>query len=223
MTRILSEVSILCKKIIPLILSDILRLYIINCHLVFKSAYCGFVSVVSSVMFPPPLTKDVKVLIPEPVNRLPYVEREISQMWWNEQSPSEKITLDYMDGFNVITVVLTRGSWEGQCQRSSCNDGRRGPLGERLRAGGEGDDGWWDGCMASPTQWTRVWVDSRSWWWTGKPGTLRFMGSQRVGHDCETELNLLHWQAGSLPSEPWCESFLKSLLNLLQHCFSLMF
>ena len=117
MTRILSEVSILCKKIIPLILSDILRLYIINCHLVFKSAHCGFVSVVSSVMFPPPLTKDVKVLIPEPVNRLPYVEREISQMWWNEQSPSEKITLDYMDGFNVITMVLTRGSWDGQCQR----------------------------------------------------------------------------------------------------------
>ena len=49
---------------------------------------------------------------------------------------------------------------------------------ERLRAGGEGDDRGWDGWMASPTQWTWVWVDSRSWWWTGKPGTLRFMGSQ---------------------------------------------
>ena len=41
---------------------------------------------------------------------------------------------------------------------------------ERLRAGGEGDDRGWDGWMASPTQWTRVWVNSRSWWWTGRPG-----------------------------------------------------
>ena len=38
------------------------------------------------------------------------------------------------------------------------------------RAGGEGDDRGWDGWMASPTQWTWVWVDSRSWWWTGRPG-----------------------------------------------------
>ena len=40
---------------------------------------------------------------------------------------------------------------------------------ERLRAGGEGDDRGWDGWMASLTQWTWVWVDSRSWWWTGRP------------------------------------------------------
>ena len=43
--------------------------------------------------------------------------------------------------------------------------------------------------MASLTQWTWVWVDSGSWWWTGRPGILRFMGSQRVGHDWVTELN----------------------------------
>ena len=59
---------------------------------------------------------------------------------------------------------------------------------ERLRAG-EGDDRGWDGWMASPTQWTWVWVNSGSWWWTGRPGVLRFMGSQRVGHDWATELN----------------------------------
>ena len=45
------------------------------------------------------------------------------------------------------------------------------------------DDEGWDGWMASPTQWTWVWVDSGSWWWTGRPGMLRFMGSQRVGRD----------------------------------------
>ena len=47
----------------------------------------------------------------------------------------------------------------------------------------------WDGCMASPTQWTWVRVNSGSWWWTGRPGMLRFMGSQRVGHNWATELN----------------------------------
>ena len=47
----------------------------------------------------------------------------------------------------------------------------------------------WDGWMASPTRWTRVWVNSGSWWWTGRPGVLQFMGSQRVGHNWATELN----------------------------------
>ena len=60
---------------------------------------------------------------------------------------------------------------------------------ERLRAGGEGDDRAWDGWMASPTQWTWVWVSSGSWWWTGRPGVLQFMGSQRVGYNWATELN----------------------------------
>ena len=60
---------------------------------------------------------------------------------------------------------------------------------ERLRAGGEGDDRGWDGWMASSTWWTWVWVNSGSWWWTGRPGMLRFMESQRVGHDWATELN----------------------------------
>ena len=64
---------------------------------------------------------------------------------------------------------------------------------ERLRAGGEGDNRGWDGWMASPTRWTGVWVNSRHWWWTGRPGVLRFMGSQRVGHDWLTELNSTEW------------------------------
>ena len=59
---------------------------------------------------------------------------------------------------------------------------------EGLGAGGEGDDRGWDGWMASPTQWTWVWVDSGSWWWTRKPGVLPSMGSQRVRHDWATEL-----------------------------------
>ena len=57
-----------------------------------------------------------------------------------------------------------------------------------IEAVGEGDGRGGDGWMASPTWWTWVWVNSRSWWWTGSPGVLWFMGSQRVGHDWATEL-----------------------------------
>ena len=60
---------------------------------------------------------------------------------------------------------------------------------ERLKAGGEGDDKGWDGWMFSLTRWTWVWVNSGSWWWTGRPGMVQSIGSQRVGHDWETELN----------------------------------
>ena len=54
---------------------------------------------------------------------------------------------------------------------------------ERLKVGGEGDDRGWDDWMTSPTQWTWVWVNSGSWCWTGRPGMLQSMGSQRVGQD----------------------------------------
>jgi len=71
----------------------------------------------------------------------------------------------------------------------------------KIEAGGEGDDRGWDGWMASLTQWTWVWVDSGSWFWTGRPGVLQFMGSLRVGQDWATELN---W------TEIWLNFFSKS-------------
>ena len=54
---------------------------------------------------------------------------------------------------------------------------------EWLKAGREGDDRVWDCWMVSWTQWTWVWVNSGSLWWTGKPGVLQSMGSQRVRQD----------------------------------------
>ena len=54
---------------------------------------------------------------------------------------------------------------------------------ERLRAGGEGDSRGWDSWMASPTRWTWVWANCRSWWWTGRPGVLQSMGLQRFGYN----------------------------------------
>ena len=61
---------------------------------------------------------------------------------------------------------------------------------ESLKVEREGNDRGWDGWMASPTQWTWVWVNSKSWWWTGRPGVLQSMGLQRVGHDWATELKI---------------------------------
>ena len=59
--------------------------------------------------------------------------------------------------------------------------------------------------MASLTRWTWVWVNSRSWWWTGRPGVLRFMGSQRVRHDWATELKakfIFKWEILPLFTQP---------------------
>ena len=60
-----------------------------------------------------------------------------------------------------------------------------GKIGGRRRRDYRG----WDGWKASSTQWTWVCLNSGSWWWTGRPGVLRFMGSQRVRHDWATDLN----------------------------------
>ena len=66
--------------------------------------------------------------------------------------------------------------------------------------GGEGDDSTWDGWMASPTPWTWVWASSGSWWWTGNPGTLQSIESQRVGHNWVPELN---WDSVGFLVQPW--------------------
>ena len=75
-----------------------------------------------------------------------------------------------------------------------------------MRAGGEGDDQGWDGWMASRTRRTWVWVNSGRWRWTGRPGVLRFMGTQRVGHDWATELN---WTKTWMKLEPVNQSELR--------------
>ena len=83
-------------------------------------------------------------------------------------------------------------SWNSNTLATWCKElthWKRTRCWERLKAGGEGDDRGWDGWMASLTQWTWVWVNSRSWWWAGKPGVLQSMGSQRVRHDTTEQLS----------------------------------
>jgi len=82
-------------------------------------------------------------------------------------------------------------SWNSSALATSCEElthWKRLWCWEGLGAGGEGDDRGWDGWMASPTWWTWVSVNSGSWWWTGRPGVLWFMGLQRVRHDWATDL-----------------------------------
>ena len=91
-----------------------------------------------------------------------------------------------------------RWSWNSNTLATSCKElphWKRPWCWEGLGAGVEGDDRGWDGWMASPTRWTWVWVNSGSWWWTGRPGVLRFMESQKsqTRLSNRTELNWRRW------------------------------
>ena len=90
---------------------------------------------------------------------------------------------------------------------------------ERLKAGGEEDGRGWDGWVASATQQTWVWVNSRNWWWTGRPGVLRFMGSQRVGHDWATDLIWSELQHVRLPCPPRSPGVCSNSWPLSQWCY----
>ena len=77
-------------------------------------------------------------------------------------------------------------SWNSNTLATWCEElthWKRPSCWARLKAGGEGDDRGWDGWMASLTQWTWVWANSGIWWWTGKPGVVQSMRSQRVEHE----------------------------------------
>ena len=110
--------------------------------------------------------------------RVPWTARRSNQSILKENSPG-----CLLEGLMLKLKLQYLATW---CEELTH---LKRPWGwERLRAG-EGDDRGWDGWMASPTQWTWFWVNSVSWWWTGRPGVLRLMGSQKVGHDWATELN----------------------------------
>ena len=110
--------------------------------------------------------------------RVPWTARRSNQFILKEISPGcplEGLMLELkLQYFGHLMEELTH--WK----RLQCWEGF---------GAGEGDNREWNGWMASPTRWTWVWVNSGSWWWTARPGMLRFMRSQRVRHDWVTELN----------------------------------
>ena len=111
--------------------------------------------------------------------RVPWTEKRSNQSILKEISPG--ISLEGMMLKLKLQTLATSCEVLTHSKRLYCWDG--------LGAGGERDERGWDGWMASLTRWTWVWVNSGSWWWTGRPGVLQFMGSQRVGHNWATELN----------------------------------
>ena len=102
---------------------------------------------------------------------------------WTARRSNQSILKEISPGCSLEGMMLKRNSSILATWCEELTHWKRLWCWEGLGAGGEEDDRGWDGWMASPTQWTWVWVDSRSLWWTGRPGVLWIMGSQRVGHD----------------------------------------
>ena len=96
------------------------------------------------------------------------------------------------DSLGLMVNFMYQLDWATGCPGIWSNiilgDSVRAPKSLQMGQWGEGDDRGWDGWMASLTRWMWVWVNSGSWWWTGRPGVLWFMGLQRVGHDWATDL-----------------------------------
>ena len=117
--------------------------------------------------------------------RVPWTARRSNQSILREISPGCS-----MEGMMLkLKLHILATSWE------ELTHWKRVWCWEELEAGEEGDDRGWDGWMASPTWWTWVWVNSGSWWWTGRPGMLQFMGSQRVG-PALSDWTGLNWTEG---------------------------
>ena len=120
--------------------------------------------------------------------RVPWTARRFNQSTLKEISPD--CTLE---GLMLKLKLQYFGRWRSHqlfwCKELSHL--KRPWCWESLKAGREGDDRGWDGWMASPTWRTWVCINSRSWWWTGRPGMLQSMGLQRVRHSWATELNWL--------------------------------
>ena len=122
--------------------------------------------------------------------------RRLLRVSWTARRPNQSILKEISPGCSLEGLMLKlKRQYFGHLMRRA-ESLERPWCWERLRAGEEGDNRGWDGWMASLTQRTWVWVDSGCWWWTGRPGVLRFMGSQRVRHDWATELN---WIIQSIP------------------------
>ena len=118
--------------------------------------------------------------------------RRLLRVPWTARRANQSILKEISPGCSLVGLMLKlklqyfghlmwrADSFEKTLMLGNIEGRRRGR--QRMR-------GW----MASPTQWTWVWVDSGSWWWIGRPGVLRFMGSQRVRHDWATEVNWTVW------------------------------
>ena len=169
--------------------------------------------------------------------------RRLLTVLWTARRSNQSILKEISPGYSLEGLMLKlKLQYFGHLMLNTDSFEKTLMLG-KIEVGGEGDDRGWGSWMASPTQWTWVWVNSGSWWWTGRPGVLHSMGSQRVRHDWATELNwaecnvlevgkskirILAWYLGFLVRAlfficrwipPYCV-FLWCRETLLLHCVS---
>ena len=113
--------------------------------------------------------------------------RRILRVFWNARSSNQPILKEISPEYSLEGFLLKlKLQYFGHLMQGTDSLERPCCL-ERMKAGGEGHRGW-DVWMASLTWFTWVWVNSGNWWWTGKPGMLKSMGLQRLGHNWMTEL-----------------------------------
>ena len=105
--------------------------------------------------------------------------RRLLRVPWTTRRSNQSILKEISPGCSLEGLML-KFQYFGHLMRRADSLEKAMMLGKI--EGREGDNRGWDGWMVSLTQGT-VWVNSGSWWWTGRPGVLRFMGSQRVGHN----------------------------------------
>ena len=123
--------------------------------------------------------------------------RRLLRVPWTARRSNQSILKEISPGCSLEGLMLKlKLQYFGHLMRRADSLEKRPWCWERLKSR-EGDDRGWYGWMASLSQWTWVQVNSRSWWWTGRPGMLQFMGSQRVRHDWATELNWTEGPSGS--------------------------
>jgi len=135
--------------------------------------------------------------------------RRLLRVPWTARRSSQSIIKEISPGYSLEGPMLKlKLQYFGHLMRRVDSLEKTlmlGGIGDRRRRGDRG----WDGWMASPTWWTWVWVNSGSWWWTGRPGVLQFMGSQWFGHNWATELNwteLKGFPVGSDGKESVCSA-----------------
>ena len=134
--------------------------------------------------------------------------RRLLRVPWTSRRSNQSILKEISPGISLEGMMLKlKLQYFGHLMRRVDSLEKTLMLGEGLGAGGEGDNRGWDGWMASLTRRVWVWVNSGSWWWTGRPGVLRFMGLQRVGHDWATELTQLNLKINQTRLSNWTTKF----------------
>ena len=136
--------------------------------------------------------------------------RRLLRVPWTARRSNQSILKEISPEYSLEGLMLKlKFQYFGHLMWRTDSLGKTLMLGE-IGAGGEGDYRGWDGWMASLTQWTWVWASSGNWWWTGRPGVLQSMGSQRVRHDWGTD-----WTEDlvRVRGVPVCKKWVKGWLN----------